>query len=177
MPSLTWPELVLHGVEVARHRLWSRERCKVVDDPLVHRVPEHRLHNLPQDGDHLASQPDVLVLQVEDLVDEEQGDAEGDVVVVRIYARPHLRVVGLDFSVLVLERKRLRDPIECIVDVPDNVARHRRDSAAHVLHRPLDVVADRRDRPLHHVRLVGLPARGEEGEHLIKEAGQLRRKM
>ena len=34
---------------------------------------------------------------------------------------------------------------------------------------PLDVVADRRDRPLHHVLLVRLPAGGEEGEHLSKE--------
>ena len=40
---------------------------------------------------------------------------------------------------------------------------------------PLDVVADRRDRPLHHVLLVRLPAGGEEGEHLnkeIQESGQ-----
>ena len=35
-----------------------------------------------------------------------------------------------------LKRKRLRDPIEGIVDIPDNVARHRCHGAAHVLHRP-----------------------------------------
>ena len=37
-------------------------------------------------------------------------------------------------------------------------------------------MADRRDCPLHHVLLVRLPARGEEGENLIVEAGQQRRK-
>ena len=162
----TWPELVLHRVEIARHGLWGGERCKVVDDPLVHRVPKHRLHNLPQDGDHLPSKPDVLVLQIEDLVDEQQGDAEGDVVVVGLDAGAHLRVVRLHLYIFVLERERLRDPIEGIVNVPDDIARHRRDRAAHVLDRPLDVVADRRHRSLHHVLLVCFPTGRQESEHL-----------
>ena len=168
----TWPELVLHRVEIACHGLWGGERCKVVDDSLVHRVPKHRLHNLPQNGDHLPSQPDVLVLKIEDLVDEQKGDAEGDVVVVGLDAGAHLRVVRLHLYIFVLEWERLRDPIKGVVNVPDDITRHRRDRAAHVLDRPLDVVADRGNCSLHHVLLVRFPTGRQESEHLGVEVDE-----
>ena len=92
--------------------------------------------------------------------------AEGDVVVVGLDAGAHLRVVRLHLYIFVLEGERLGDPIKGIIYVPDNIARHRRDRAAHVLDRPLDVVADRRHRSLHHVLLVCFPTGRQESEHL-----------
>ena len=68
-------------IEVTRDSIYRGETGKIVDNLLVDCVSEHGLDNLPEDDDHLSPQPDVPVRQVKHLVQQPQGDPQGDVVI------------------------------------------------------------------------------------------------
>ena len=139
----TRPEVVLDVVEVPGHGLGGGEAGEVVHDLLVDRVAEHGLDDLPEHDDHLSPQPDVSVRQVEYLVQQPEGDPQGNVVTVVLQASADLTVAHIvQICLDVLLSEDLADAVHHGVHVPHYLRGHRVDCRADSLHRPLNVLRD-----------------------------------